>query len=191
MENIINFIQTYWGYTLFGSVTLGTLITFTIVLIKTILSNKGKDLSITQLQKLVSTMKTEMEKKTEENNNLISNLQQYQLSSSKKDEYMHQIVSTMFKSISFLVMASKLPSEDKEALEQDLQNLKLTSTEEFKVKLTQYDEHLTDAIKTGEDQIVEGVVKDVVVPDAIDTVQNTIEKTQTLFDKYLNKEENV
>lgn len=191
MENIINFIQTYWGYTLFGSVTLGTLITFTIVLIKTILSNKGKDLSITQLQKLVSTMKTEMEKKTEENNNLISNLQQYQISSNKKDEYMHQIVSTMFKSISFLVMASKLPSEDKEALEQDLQNLKLTSTEEFKVKLTQYDEHLTDAIKTGEDQIVEGVVKDVVVPDAIDTVQNTIEKTQTLFDKYLNKEENV
>ena len=191
MENIINFIQTYWGYTLFGSVTLGTLITFTIVLIKTILSNKGKDLSIIQLQKLVSTMKTEMEKKTEENNNLISNLQQYQISSNKKDEYMHQIVSTMFKSISFLVMASKLPSEDKEALEQDLQNLKLTSTEEFKVKLTQYDEHLTDAIKTGEDQIVEDVVKDVVVPDAIDTVQNTIEKTQTLFDKYLNKEENV
>ena len=191
MENIINFIQTYWGYTLFGGVTIGTLITFTIVLIKTILSNKGKDLSIAQLQKTISTMKTAMEQKTEENNNLIYNLQQYQLTSEKKDEYWHQVQTTMFKSISFLVMASKLSSEDKEALEQDIQSLKLASTEEFKVKLTQYDEHLTDAIKTGEDQIVEGVVKDVVVPDAIDTVQNTIEKTQTLFDKYLNKEENV
>ena len=30
METIINFLEQYWGYTLFGGVSLGTMITFVI-----------------------------------------------------------------------------------------------------------------------------------------------------------------
>ena len=37
MNDIINFLEQYWGYTIFGGVTLGAVITNIIVIIKTII----------------------------------------------------------------------------------------------------------------------------------------------------------
>ena len=51
MESIINFLETYWGYTLFGGVTFGTLITFVVFQIKTLLKSKSQHNIVNDLMK--------------------------------------------------------------------------------------------------------------------------------------------
>ena len=44
MEEIINFLEQYWGYTLFGGASLGTMVTFVITQIKSLIKDKNKNI---------------------------------------------------------------------------------------------------------------------------------------------------
>ena len=46
MEQIINFLEEFWGVTIVGGVSVGTLITFVIVQIKSLIKDKHKNTNI-------------------------------------------------------------------------------------------------------------------------------------------------
>lgn len=187
MDNIINFIQTYWGYTLVGGVSVGALITFAVSNIKMLLSNKGKDVTITSITKQVTELKNCLNQSQDENNSLIKNIKALQISQEQKDQYYEKMQSITFKAISYLVMASKLSAEDKEALEADIQVFKTETVSTCKAKLVEYDNALTNAIQTGNIETVKDTVKETVVPDAVQTVSDVSSKIPSLLEKYTNK----
>ncbi len=157
MESIINFLETYWGYTLFGGVTFGTLITFIVFQIKTLLKSKTQHNIVNDLMKDVDGLITKLNEKEQEKLELI-----------KEKRELDQVQALTFKAISYLVAASKLPNEDKIALQKDF------------VLLAQRTKDQT--ITVAEDIAVE--VKDTVIESATGIVEETLERTNDLLSKY-------
>ena len=75
-------------------------------------------------------------------------------------------------SFSYLTIASKLPTEDKIALQQKFASI-------VQNKAVEYKEVLMDEV-----QAVKTEVETKVIPDAKETIENTIEETKSLLDKY-------
>lgn len=158
METIINFFEQYWGVTLFGSITVGTLITFIVVQIKDIISNKFKG---TQLDTAVS----KADKLCEELNNKSKENEQLQNKLNEQAQYFEQVQAATFKALSYLITASKLSIEDKLSLQ----------------------EQFTDLLNTRKVECIE-TVKEEVVPDVIASVVQTVNESKTLLDKYMAEE---
>lgn len=169
MEAIINFFEQYWGITLFGSVTFGTLVTFIVVQVKDIISNKFKGTQLDTAVSKVDELCTELNKRNEENNKLQNELVEQQ-------QYFEQVQAVTFQAISYLVVASKLPTEDKIALQEKFTNLVQTKTAEY-----------TNLIKD-EVQSIQTKVSEEIIPDAISSVENTVNETKSLLDKYMSEE---
>ena len=60
MDAIIQFLEKYWGYTLIGGMSFGTLVTFAWVQIKVLLGNKKKGFLV---ESLMSKLDEQIEKK--------------------------------------------------------------------------------------------------------------------------------
>lgn len=169
METIINFFEQYWGATLFGSVSIGTLATFIVVQIKDIISNKAKGTHLESAVNKVDELCTELNKREEENKQLQNQLTEQQ-------QYFEQVQAATFQAISYLVVASKLPTEDKVALQSKFTNLVQTKKAEYKELIK--DE--VDSIKTK--------VNEQILPDAKESVETTVNEAKSLLDKYMAEE---
>jgi hypothetical protein len=118
MEQVIQFLEEYWGVSIAGGVTVGTLVTFIVVQVKAILqSNLLRTQSNTQL-----TNSTELVKEIAAK---YSSLEQRHKELEAKDRYLEQVNVATFKALSYIVIASKLPIEDKIALQEEFSKLSL------------------------------------------------------------------
>ena len=180
MEGIINFLEQYWGYTLVGGVTVGTVITFTITQIVTIFKSKAKDklheASVAENNKLREDLRTNEESYKTEIKRLNEQIKRQQEQQAKRDAYFEKLQEVIFQSISYLVIASKLPTQDKIALQNKFS--KLASS-----KALEYTEVIQDEVKALEEE-----VKNTVIPDIVETVKSTAEETKSLLDKYMKEE---
>ena len=169
MDAIINFLEQYWGYTLFGGISLGTIATFTITQVKLLLKDKVKNKnledSLNAVTKLCEELETRTKAKEEENTKL-------QVELKAKNEYFEKVQAATFQAISYLVIASKLPTEDKIALQEKFTAL-------VKNKAVEYTETISDEVNALKNEITETII-----PDAITTVEDTVAETKSLLDRY-------
>jgi len=159
MEAIIQFFENYWGYTLFGGVTLGTLITFSVLMIRQLLaSSKSKGLfesfqkSLTKLmedgKEVKERARLEIEKEKE------------------KNAYLEQVIAASFEAISYLTMSSKLPIDEKIRLQNKFNEI---------------------VVKPAVKDVKENIVPDT-VPEIEEVVTTAVARTKTLLDSFLDKE---
>jgi hypothetical protein len=144
MEQVIQFLEEYWGVSIAGGVTVGTMVTFIVVQIKAVLqfrqSNGNINTSLNNSSLLVN-------QTVEKYNQLEQRFKQLQT----KDQYLEQVNLATFKALSYLVVASKLPIEDKLALQAEFEKLKQPTTVV-----------VTEETKTEEPTVIAEVVTDVV-----------------------------
>lgn len=123
MEGIMNFFEQYWGYTLVGGVTLGTVVMFVITAIKTFMANKAKNATIDQLMTMLQTQATNFDNRLAIAQNNTASTEARAQALEVRNEKLDMTVAVLFKAVSFLVVASKLPAEDKTAIVTDFANL--------------------------------------------------------------------
>ena len=117
MEQVIQFLEEYWGVSIAGGVTVGTLLTFIVVQVKAILqSNLLRTQSTNQLSSSAQLVKDIAQKYTA--------LETRHQELEAKDHYLEQVNLATFKALSFIVIASKLPIEDKLAIQAEFEKLK-------------------------------------------------------------------
>jgi hypothetical protein len=117
MEQVIQFLEEYWGVSIAGGVTVGTLLTFIVVQVKAILqSNLLRTQSTSQLSSSAQLVKDIAQK--------YSALESRHQELEAKDKYLELVNLATFKALSFIVIASKLPIEDKLALQAEFEKLK-------------------------------------------------------------------
>lgn len=176
MDTIIKFLEEYWGYTLFGSLSLGTIATFIVTQIKALIKDKNKNINIDRVVEKANSLCAELTNRNEEQERRIESLMKkmnaQQEEVAKREEYFEKIQAATFQAISYLTIASKLPTEDKIALQQ-----KFTSILENKA--VEYKEVLKDEV-----QALEKEVQETVIPDVKETIKTTVEETKSLLDKY-------
>jgi hypothetical protein len=122
MEQVIQFLEEYWGVSIAGGVTVGTLVTFIVVQVKAILqSNLLRTQSSNQLSSSSAMVKDIAQKYTA--------LEQRHKELEAKDRYLEQVNLATFKALSYIVIASKLPIEDKLSLQEDFNKLMVVKSE--------------------------------------------------------------
>jgi uncharacterized membrane protein YcgQ (UPF0703/DUF1980 family) len=116
MEQVIQFLEEYWGVSIAGGVTVGTLLTFIVVQVKSILQ--------------FNALRTQSTGQLSNSNQLVKDIaQKYNALESRhqeleaKDRYLEQVNLTTFKALSYIVIASKLPIEDKLSLQEEFNKL--------------------------------------------------------------------
>jgi integrase len=176
MEQVIEFIEQYWGVTVAGGVTLGSIISFVIVQIKYILQAKTKDVEIQGLiQSVKSSVNLSKDIKDETHKELEAILQGKQIVL-EENKYLKDTQAVMFKAISYLVIASKLPIEEKLALQEDFVRLK-----ERNINIEQI--HTKEPVVPVVPEVVEKEEESI-----FDNVKEVVEKTKSLLDKYASKD---
>jgi len=162
MDTIIQFLEKYWGYTLVGGMSLGTLVTFAWVQIKVLLGDKKKGF-------LVESLMSKLDEQIEKN----QSLETTNVALVKQSESFQEVQAVTFKAISYLVLASKLPIEEKLALQEDFSKLKDTLIKQQ-----------STAVKTE----VKGIVDKSIEESkelATNVVVETVKQGQSLLEKYV------
>ena len=122
MEQVIEFLEIYWGVSVVGGVTVGGIITFAIVQIGVLRKDKKKNT-------LIDSALAVAEAAVAKNHN--EELKSAQLV--VQNEYLQKVIALNFKAIAYLTSGSKLATEDKLELQTDFVLLK----EESKVLVEQ------------------------------------------------------
>jgi len=188
MELIMNFLEQYWGLTICGGITLGGLVTALIGLFKVV---KGNNIfknengiltsKINQLIKFASTQEEKLEALAQENKKLIAE-------KVAQNEYFNKVQALTFEGLSYLIMSSKMPSEDKASLMKKFTTL--TNTTEQQVyqaseraidKITNTAISVNNTVDKAEQRLDESKSK---ADDLVQDVVGVIEKSQSLLDKY-------
>lgn len=164
LERVIDFIETYWGFALGGGLTLGTVVTFTIVQLKSFAKDKLKNSKIGELLATIDTLVKRDEVRAQE------------LSTSEnRQKYLELTIAHMFKNINYLTMASKLTIEDKLDLQKGLLQIEhYADTHDVDAK------PLTTGITNAVTEVKTGV--DAVAPQVITAV---VKQATSLLDKYV------
>lgn len=166
MEPIMNFIEQYWGYSVVGGVTIGTLLTFAGLFIKQFISNnkfkKYTDGILAQYKNAVDIIGKAKEE-TEEVRALM-------LKEKQEKEYMQRVVTASFEAISYLTMASKLSIKEKLELQEKLNAVVVAPV-------------ITEVKETVEEVIVEKQ------PELVDSLTESVTKAKTILDQFMNAEE--
>lgn len=172
MDTIIEFLEQYWGVSLFGGVSLGTIITFTVTQIKIILKEKSKSKNLDCALELATNLCTELDNRNKDNELKLANMaaenKKMQNEIAEREAYFEKVQAATFQAISYLVIASKLPTEDKIALQEKFSNLTKTKVSEYKEVV---EKHVND-------------VEEGIIPDMKETINDTVEETKSLLDKY-------
>jgi hypothetical protein len=168
MEQLMAFLEQYWGFSLLGGATVGTIVTFTVTMLKSLRRDNAKS-------GLVTTLMNKLEDITEKNNALMESNKALELKHEeaiKRTETQDKALALTFKAISFLVVSSKLPNEDKLALQEDFIELG--------------NEIKTQGVETGT-KVVQKVAE--TIPEAKEEVTQIISgaigAATTLLDKYI------
>lgn len=163
MNDIINFVEQYWGVALFGSVSVGSVVSFVVVQVKYMIQNRKKDVQIDALlqknDELIKTNRT----KDEETKQLIA-----------KSQRNEEIMGVTFKAISYLVVASRLPIEDKLSLQADFKALKDTVAVDLSKVAKDAQGQVTEAAKEILDENADAV--ETIVKGAVDTASSLLDR---------------
>ena len=164
MEPIIEFLEQYWGISVVGGVTVGTLITFAILMIKNFIKDR-KNFGI--VNSLIKAFESEREKRIEKQEATDAALAEAR----EEKQQMDRVVTTLFEAVGYLTMASKLPIKEKIEIQKRFSEaiivpVKATVVEEAK-------------------EVVEEVIshKD----DIKESVTEAVAKTKTLLDTFLEE----
>lgn len=162
MEGLIKILEENWGVTIVGGVTIGSLIMFGISAIKMFLRDKIKNREVNAIVSDVLTRTenavmsiTDRYNKTEKENQRLH----------AENEYLQRVVTSTFKAISYLTMASKLPTEEKIVLQS-----------EFTALMTPLKDRVEEAVV----EVVEETKQDVT-----EIVKDVVEKAGNILDKYI------
>ena len=175
MENVINFLEKYWGVSIAGGLTFGTLTTFIVVQIKTIFRDKAKTNNLNTAMNKVDSLCNELNVREEQHKKEREELEQTIAKQQADAKYFNEVQAATFQAISYLVVASKLPTEDKIALQEKFTSL-ITN------KASEYKEILKDEVIALNNEVTEKII-----PDATQTVAQIVEDTQSLLDKYMKE----
>lgn len=179
MESIIKFLEQYWGQSLVGTITLGTLVTFIVTQIKTILKDRVKNAAIDTAVSTADNLCNELNERDKRREAEMKEMQETMLAQqqemAQREAYFENVLAATFQAISYLTIASKLPTEEKIALQKKFTTILNSKTVEYK-------EMLKDEVQAVKDEVVNNII-----PDAKDTVQTTVEETKSLLDKYMKE----
>lgn len=187
IDQIIDFLEQYWGYSIVGGVTVGTIITFIITQIKSLVSSStfkrltnNVVVSLKEQYNEAIKLLDVLKEKEAEKSALYDELMKVRNEQQKANEYYNQVQAAQFKAFSYIIMASKLTEGDKLELLAEFEKLKLPETpvvEAPVVEENEFDKQLEIA------EAQQEVVKEQVVAVA-EAIEATVEKAKTLFDKY-------
>ena len=166
MEQIISFLEKYWGYSLIGGITFGTIVTFIVIQIKTFLRDKLKNTQIGRLLESIDVLKSENE-----------DLQLTTAALVTRNEHLEQVQAATFKTLSYLSMASKLTTEDKLELQADYAKLAQSS----KASMLQ----LTTNVAAKTKEAVSPIVKEG-AQAAVSIVGEAAAKAVSLLERYVD-----
>jgi hypothetical protein len=163
MEQVIQFLEEYWGVSIAGGVTVGTLLTFIVVQVKSILQfNLVRTQSTSQLSNSTQLVKDIAQK--------YSSLEQRHKELEAKDHYLEQVNMATFKALSYIVIASKLPIEDKLSLQEDFNKLMAVKP----------------AVSEGSADVTPALPKPIVSQEVVtQTVETVVKAAGDLLSKYV------
>ena len=107
MEQIIALLEEYWGLTIVGGITIGGVITLAVMAVKFFISMRKTQTDNATLTQAVSVLMADRQLSVE------------------RAELDSRINASIFKTLSYLTMSSKLPLEEKTALITDYTEVKL------------------------------------------------------------------
>lgn len=202
MDAIMNFLEQYWGYTIFGTITFGTLLTTAIALIKMILSNKLKNTQMSALSTTVNTLLEKLANKDVEYSALIEQMkaetnEHYALMKQQQEQFNQQLESSnsysqkvqavTFTALSYIIMGSKLPDDTKLSLIAKFNTL-LSEGSACVNALSDAVEDLNAQLTDWQSDLEAQSSSPVVPAEPVATPQEEVAQTvKSLFDKYSNK----
>lgn len=136
MDNLIEFLSKYWGYTIIGTVSVGTVVANVWAIIK---------------------MYVQLKRKTVEHSGTVQKYEDLQDKYNvqlQRNQYMDNVIATTFKAISYITMASKLSTDDKLALQEDFSKLLNTT----KPKISPVEKAVTETVTETVVDIVEDTI---------------------------------
>lgn len=136
MDNLIEFLSKYWGYTIIGTVSVGTVVANVWAIIK---------------------MYIQLKRKTVEHSRTVQKYEDLQDKYNvqlQRNQYMDNVIATTFKAISYITMASKLSTDDKLALQEDFSKLLNTT----KAKISPVVKAVTETVTETVVDIVEDTI---------------------------------
>jgi hypothetical protein len=113
MEQVIQFLESYWGVSVVGGITVGGIITFAVVQIGVLRKDKKKNALIDASLAVAEAAIARNHEEELKNAQLLA-----------QNEYMQKVIALTFKSVSYLTAGSKLPTADKLELQEDFVLLK-------------------------------------------------------------------
>lgn len=164
MEGLMEFLEQYWGLSIMGGVSLGTIVTFVIVQINLLRKDKKKNVVVDSLLKDATKLVDTINATNKENAAL-----------QEENNLMRQTQAVTFKAISYLVVASKLPNEEKIALQKDFNDLATVSKQ---VAANTVKKVVVDAKATATDFVEEHT------PEVTDVLKGAVNTASTLLKKY-------
>lgn len=164
MEGLMEFLEQYWGLSIMGGVSLGTIVTFVIVQINLLRKDKKKNVVVDSLLKDATKLVDTINATNKENAAL-----------QEENNLMRQTQAVTFKAISYLVVASKLPNEEKIALQKDFNDLATVSKQ---VAANTVKKVVVDAKATATDFVEEHT------PEVTDVLKVAVNTASTLLKKY-------
>lgn len=202
MDAIMNFLEQYWGYTIFGTLTFGTLLTTAIALIKMVLSNKLKNTQMSTLNNTVDTLLEKLADKDEKYNALIEQMkaetnehyvsmkqqqEQFNQQLEASNSYSQKVQAVTFTALSYIIMGSKLPDDTKLSLIAKFNTL-LSEGSACVNALSDAVEDLGAQLNEWQSDLGAQSSATVLTAEPVATPQEEVAQTvKSLFDKYSNK----
>lgn len=202
MDAIMNFLEQYWGYTIFGGITFGTLLTTAIALIKMALSNKLKNTQMSTLSTTVNTLLEKLANKDVEYSALIEQMksetnehyarmkqqqEQFNKQLESSNSYSQKVQAVTFTALSYIIMASKLPDDTKLSLIAKFNTL-LSEGSACVDELSEAVEDLNNQLNEWQSDLEVQSSSAPVAIEPITSPQEEVAQTvKSLFDKYSNK----
>lgn len=201
MDAIMNFLEQYWGYTIFGTLTFGTLLTTAIALIKMILSNKLKNTQMSTLSNTVNTLLDKLANKDVEHSALIEQMkaetnehyasmkqqqEQFNQQLEASNSYSQKVQAVTFTALSYIIMGSKLPDDTKLSLIAKFNTL-LSEGSACVNALSDAVEDLSTQLTEWQSDLEVQSSSPVLTAEPVATPQEEVAQTvKSLFDKYSN-----
>jgi len=170
INQLIIWLESNWGTAVFGTISLGTVVTTLVVLVKQWLGNKAQGTKYEQMwntsQKTISDLKAFYDAERARNTE-----------ATRENAFLKASQTVMFDAITRMALASKLDAEDKVSIVAGIDRLKLMAPEE-----------IVKEVKETSTVVVDNVGKELNENPA-QTVMNIINGAGTLLEKYTTKKE--
>jgi hypothetical protein len=167
MEQIIEFMDAYWGVTVFGTVTVGTLITFSVLMARMIIKEKSNNVLVNLLMDKVADALKAKDSETYEKAQVVA-----------ENEYLQKSMALTFKYLNYLTVASKLDGAQKIELVEDAKALQ----DGYALKLVE----IAAGVFEAEGDIIEKLEAN--KNPIIEIIEDATEVAASLLDKYTVKE---